>query len=67
MQEKREIRSRLIEPYLTCDSDEEIIGIDDVNRLAGRISKGELSARDVTEAYIQRPVSSHSVHCTLRL
>ncbi|CZT21676.1 related to acetamidase [Ramularia collo-cygni] len=57
---KREIRNQLIEPYAGSEiTGGNIVSINDVDSLAERIAKSELTARDVALAYIQKAVHAH--------
>jgi hypothetical protein len=64
IQEKRDVRTRLIHPYLaetiddsTRERYESILGIGDVDILIPLLAAGDLTAKLVTQAYIRRCAS----------
>lgn len=59
VKEKREIREKLVEPYLTTINGERavadtVLNIDNVDELTALLATGKITAHDVTANYIRR-------------
>ncbi|KAJ9642093.1 uncharacterized protein PV06_03337 [Exophiala oligosperma] len=64
VKEKREIREKLVEPYLTTINGERavadtVLNIDNVDELTALLATGKITAHDVTANYIRRIAEVH--------